>query len=176
MIVAIDVMYSDAGAQVGAVAFDDWSAETPSHEWLTTLPSIADYEPGLFYKRELPCLLAALDAMEPPLRESLTCIVVDGYVWLDASDRPGLGAYLYRALDEAIPIIGVAKNEFACNHAAIPLLRGTSQRPLFITAAGLDPQTATHHIAHMHGPFRNPPLLQRADALARLAASPPSTP
>ncbi|MFY0538676.1 hypothetical protein [Nannocystis pusilla] len=37
--------------------------------------------------------------------------MIDGHVWL-GPDRPGLGVHLHRALGEAIPVVGVAKNPF----------------------------------------------------------------
>jgi len=52
----------------------------------------ADYVPGQFYKRELPSLRAVIVT-------SLLVhqyFVIDGYVWLGATDAPGLGAHLFK--------------------------------------------------------------------------------
>lgn len=39
--------------------------------------------------------------------------VVDGFVYLNDEQKYGLGGYLYEKLNERIPIIGVAKTNFA---------------------------------------------------------------
>lgn len=49
-------------------------------------------------------------------------------------------------------------------------MRGTSTSPLFVTAVGIDPQVAADRVRDMHGPFRIPTLVKRADSLARGAA------
>ena len=48
--------------------------------------------------------------------------------------------------------------------------RGSSRRPLYVSAAGMELQEAKRHIAQMHGKFRMPALLKRADQLSRAAA------
>jgi deoxyinosine 3'endonuclease (endonuclease V) len=53
----------------------------------------AEYVPGQFYKRELPLLRAVIDNL--PSRPSM--LIIDGYVWLGATDAPGLGAHLFEA-------------------------------------------------------------------------------
>ena len=53
-----------------------------------------------------------------------------------------------------------------------PVLRGDSSRPLFVTAAGMNPHGAAELVRGMHGPHRVPTLLKRADQLARGHAVP----
>ena len=93
-------------------------------------------------------------------------IVVDGYVWLGAG-RPGLGAKLYDALEQRTPVVGVAKTAFRGNDVALPVLRGTSLRPLFVTAVGVDPAEAAACVRGMHGDHRIPTLLARVDQMSR---------
>lgn len=50
---------------------------------------------------------------------------------------------------------------------AIAVLRGTSARPLFVTAAGMPRAEAAELVRHMAGRFRVPDVLRRADQLAR---------
>src|SRR5439155_10587314 len=114
-------------------------------------------------KREMPCLLTVLAEVAEPLES----IIVDGYVWLADEGTPGLGAHLFEALGEAVPVVGVAKTRFASARAARPVLRGDSQRPLFVTAAGIDVEAAAEHVRAMHGEFRLPTLLKRVDHLCR---------
>ncbi len=124
---------------------------------------VAEYESGAFYRRELPLILALLEGLDVVP----STIVVDGYVYLDAQDRPGLGAHLYAALAEKIPVIGVAKRPFAGSAHAVAITRGTSERPLYVTAAGAPPERAAVWIASMSGAHRQPTLLKAADRLSR---------
>jgi deoxyribonuclease V len=91
-------------------------------------------------------------------------VVIDGYVWL-GPNRPGLGARLAR--QTPIPIVGVAKTSFKDNTEAIALTRGGSSRPLYVTATGMDVNAAVAAVARMHGTYRLPTILKRADRLAR---------
>lgn len=157
--------YAGARAGVAAVLFEEWTAPQTTFEHSLVVDVEADYEPGAFYKRELPCITALLSQIE------LTpdAVVVDGYVWL-GSERPGLGHYLYEHLEERIPIIGVAKSAYEGNDAAIEVYRGTSTQPLYVTAIGLETTSAADAVKSMHGEFRIPTLLKRVDGLCRDAA------
>jgi deoxyribonuclease V len=119
--------------------------------------------PGRFFERELPCVLAVLEKVE----QALELIVVDGYVLLDAAGTLGMGGHLYEALGRRLPIVGVAKNRFHTNGAAIEVYRGDSKRPLFVTALGVDPQAAAIEVQRMHGEHRLPTVLKRVDRLCR---------
>jgi hypothetical protein len=102
-----------------------------------------------------------------PVQNRVATVIVDGYVWLGPGNRPGLGAHLYKALYEKIPVIGVAKSIYSGATSARPVLRGRSRRPLYVTAAGMDSLVAAEHVRTMHGPHRIPALLKRADELCR---------
>lgn len=165
MLACVDVDYRDTHALAACVLFRDWLDARPAAEWTQRIAPIAPYEPGQFYRRELPCLLAVL----APRLEELQTIVVDGYVWLRDEHSPGLGAHLYEALGRRIPVIGVAKTCFQSATAAQPVVRGTSKRPLYVTAAGLDRVTAAACIRRMHGNHRLPTLLKHVDRCCRAA-------
>ena len=165
MILCVDVAYVDATAFAAGVRFDDWSDAAPAQEIVVRVENVEPYVPGQFYRRELPSILALVDAA--PSRPS--AIVIDGYVWLD-DHRPGLGARLHEALGGDVAVIGVAKTKFGNASSSVPLLRGTSTTPLFITAAGLPLDDTVAHIRSMHGPHRIPTLIKRADQLRRAAA------
>jgi len=160
-IAALDVDYRAEAAVTACVVFETWSEEHVLESFTVTSPAAADYEPGAFYMRELPCLLGALSRCAAPP----TTIVVDGHVWLGA-DRPGLGAHLHRALGGATPVVGVAKNPFR-GAPAHEVLRGDSRRPLFVTAIGMPDEEAATLVATMHGPHRVPTLLRLVDQLCR---------
>lgn len=163
MILAVDVQYAEDHTVVAGVAFDDWADAQPQRRFVERLPAAAEYEPGRFYQRELPCLLALLQmhALQP------RCVLVDGYVYLDGHGEPGLGKHLFDALAGRSAVIGVAKTSFRAIGPDYQVLRGGSQRPLYVTAVGEELQRAKAAIAAMHGPHRIPTLLRLVDQLCR---------
>ncbi len=163
MIACVDVDYRDAGATAAALLFQDWSDEQPVEEIVIPIDRVEPYEPGQFYRRELPCLRAVLAAARTKPR----IIIIDGYVWLGDEQHPGLGAHLFAAMGREAAVIGVAKTKFVGAGLAEEVRRGTSQSPLYITAAGLEPAEAARRIREMRGPFRIPTLLRRVDQLCR---------
>lgn len=164
MIACLDVDYRETAAYAAGIAFHDWTDATPATEKVVPVVGVQPYQPGQFFRRELPCLLAALRELPP-----VTVVVVDGYVWLDGVSVAGLGAHLYQALAGKVAVIGVAKTRFAGAGAAVEVLRGRSTRLLFITAAGMTAERAAEHVGSMHGPYRIPTLLKRVDFLCRQA-------
>jgi deoxyribonuclease V len=167
MIACVDVDYREVGAVAACVLFHTWADETPAGEHVRLVERVEPYQPGQFYKRELPCLLAVLEEAPRPLE----AVVIDGYVWLEDETRPGLGGHLFESLGKAIPVVGVAKTRFASARAARAILRGSSEKPLFVTAAGLDVEEAARQVRAMHGEFRIPTLLKRVDQLCRSSSS-----
>lgn len=163
MILATDVQYSESTATAAGILFTHWQSEQAYSQVVTHIDTVESYEPGLFYKRELPCLLALLTKVDT----QLSAIVVDGYVSLGRRNRPGLGMYLYNALDQRVPVIGVAKNKFENTPVVCEILRGHSQKPLFITAVGISLEVAKASIEKMHGEHRIPTLLKAVDQLCR---------
>jgi len=163
MMACLDVAYHDLEANAAAVLFHSWGDSAAWREIVIRVPAPADYRPGQFFRRELPCLVALVALVEEPLE----VLIVDGYVWLGEGNLPGLGAHLHAALGGATAVIGVAKSRLAGATAAVPVLRGGSSRPLLVTAAGMDLRVAADCIQSMHGEHRIPTLLKRADQLSR---------
>ena len=165
--VAADVHYlASGGARAAAVVAADTAFSHLIADRIAVVPEVEPYQPGRFYLRELPPLRAALDGLT-----AMTLLVIDGYADLDPDGRPGLGA---RARDEfGVPVIGVAKSPFRTATHAIPVLRGTSARPLYVTAAGMPRADAACLVRHMAGRHRIPDALRRADTLARHGQPPP---
>jgi deoxyribonuclease V len=158
---AFDVHYLKNGrASAAAVLFHDFGDPAPAAEFHCMHPDAAAYVPGAFYQRELPAILALLEQIPLPL----DALIVDGYVRLGS--RPGLGWHLFEALGGKIPVVGVAKSRFPGANAR-KVCRGGSRKPLYVTAAGVDIQTAADNIRMMHGPHRIPTLLRHVDRLAR---------
>jgi deoxyribonuclease V len=166
MLACVDVAYREDEAVAACVLFHDWPDAVPAEERVQRVRPVEPYQPGQFYRRELPCLLAVLG----PVRDRLRTVVIDGYVWLGDESAPGLGARLYEALGSGLPVLGVAKTRYAGAVTARPVYRGGSRRPLYVTAVGIDPDAAARHIEAMHGPYRIPTLLRRADRLSRRPA------
>lgn len=169
MILAVDVQYEDLAANTACVGFLTWSDANSTLETLERSESAPEpYEPGQFYKRELPHLLRVMEVVRRSIE--VEAVIVDGHVWLNVN-HPGLGAHLHHALGARSAVIGVAKSEFR-GAAAIPVFRGQSRQPLFVTAAGIDASRAAELVRGMHGPHRIPTLLKRADQLARRREKP----
>jgi deoxyribonuclease V len=66
-----------------------------------------------------------------------------------------------------IPVVGVAKTAFRTATHALPVRRGTSTRPLYVTAAGMSTVDAALLVTEMAGTHRIPTALKQVDALAR---------
>ncbi len=162
---AVDVDYRATETVAAAVVFAAWDDAAPTIEHTVRLARAAPYRPGAFWLRELPGLLAVIEAL--PVVPA--CVLVDAYVWLPPDRQPGLGARLHDALGQRAAIVGVAKNPLVGDVLAIPVLRGGSKRPLFVTSAGLDPTDAAAGVQRMHGVYRVPTLLRRVDRLGREA-------
>ena len=159
MIIATDVHYDDTcfRANAACIAFSNWT-DTTGIEHSTPVEGVEPYEPGAFYKRELPCILAVLQ-----LAQHYDVVVIDGYVDL-APGHAGLGRHLYESVK--VPVVGVAKTYFKGSQA-VEILRGQSMSPLYVTAAGMGSDVAAQLVQSMAGPHRIPTLLQRVDALSR---------
>lgn len=165
MIAAFDVYYYADKAKAVGIVFDHWTAQTPTDILVEYITPIADYEPGAFYKRELPCLLALTNQLE---LSTLQAIIIDGYVVLDDTGKFGLGAYLYETLQQQIPVIGVAKTKFLQNTQHVrEVFRGQSINPLYISSIGIDINQAAQNIQNMFGNYRIPTLLKHLDTLTK---------
>lgn len=154
MIAIVDVHYSADRATAACVTAREWTDEKPLRERVVRVTGIAPYVPGKLYLRELPPILAVLDP-------EADIVVVDGFVWL-AHGRKGLGARLADAMKVAV--VGVAKTAFR-GARPIEVFRGESKKPLYVTSTGF--RKAAACVRSMHGPFRIPTLLRRADELSR---------
>jgi deoxyribonuclease V len=162
VIAAVDVGYDEPNdrATAAAVVFDRWEADVPLAEHVVEVGHIQPYIPGEFYRRELPYLLAVLQAIGVPL----DVVIVDGYV--DLVGKPGLGRHLWDALGQRVAVVGVAKSRFR-GASAVEVVRGRSRLPLLVSAAGMAPSEAARRVGQMAGPFRIPLLLKRLDQLSK---------
>jgi len=140
------------------------------------------YVPGLLAFRELPTVLAALDA----LSQDPGLVVCDGY-GLAHPRRFGLASHL--GVLTGLPTIGVAKNPFTFTYeepgaprgGTAPLLAGAEEvgravrtqagiKPVFVSVGhrvGLG--NACAHVLALAPKYRIPESTRRADALCRRA-------
>ncbi len=163
MILAIDVDYRADQALVAGVCFRHWDDESPEIVFHTEVTNVEDYQPGQFYKREMPCIIKLLKDhnLNPDL------IVIDGFVVLGQDSKSGLGMHLYNALGKNTPVIGVAKTAFQDSKPESEVFRGKSEKPLYVTAIGIEEQLAKSYISSMHGKHRIPTLLKLVDQESR---------
>jgi len=159
----LDVGYRNDSATVACVRFHNWADHEPVGVRITHVMVSSGYEPGYFYRRELPCLLHAL------YRESIqfSVIVIDGYVQLNPPRNKGLGLHLAESLEYDAAVIGVAKNPLKVADRYRRIFRGISKRPLYISAVGMNLDRAADLIHSMHGEYRLPTLIKMADSLCR---------
>lgn len=167
MFIAIDVQYNGDEASIAGVIFESWDSQNPLRVAVSQHKIFGEYEPGYFYKRELPCIMSLLDSIP----ETFKTIVIDGYVTLGQDNRPGLGAHLFDSIGNATPVIGVGKTKFHGISSECEILRGTSVKPLYITSIGKDLIEAKINIKNMHGNYRIPTMLKLADYYARNGAN-----
>ncbi|TRO67619.1 endonuclease V [Streptomyces sp. IB201691-2A2] len=140
------------------------------------------YVPGLLAFREIPAVVAALEAL--PCAPGL--VVCDGY-GLAHPRRFGLASHL--GVLTGLPTIGVAKNPFTFTYeepgaprgSASPLLAGEEEvgralrtqagvKPVFVSVGHrVTLGTACAHTLHLAPRFRQPETTRHADALCRRA-------
>ena len=108
MLLALDVHYSENANKAVGVLFD-WDDKEPKETIMAFIDKIAEYTPGEFYKRELPCVLKIIEQVK---LDSVEAIIIDGYIYVDNDGAFGLGGILYETINKSVPVIGVAKTSF----------------------------------------------------------------
>jgi deoxyribonuclease V len=165
-IALVDVHYDGSTAHAACILAQSWEADSALEAHVLHIGHVEPYEPGSFYRRELPCLLSVLGLLT--VRPDV--VVIDGYVWLPSPQRAGLGAHLHEALGNSAAVVGIAKTAFAGVQrcvAVAQVFRGRSHRPLYVTAAGMDLELAAQCVHRMADRHRIPELVRKVDRLAR---------
>ena len=160
MYLIVDVQYNDE-AKTGSAAgilFRDPATAVEAGRFTVEVENVAEYIPGEFYKRELPCILQLLAAIDT----TIATIIIDGFVDLEPG-HPGLGRHLYNAT--GIPVIGIAKSRYD-SAVAEEVYRGHSKKSLLVTSTG-DVKEAAELVKNMNGEHRLPTLVTRVDQLCR---------
>ncbi len=164
--VCLDVQYYETYAVTAYVLFKNVADTEPLKTGQVVTHEVHPYEPGAFYKRELPCLLNALQVIIEPLE----LIIIDANVWL-SDEKMGLGGILYESLQNNTPVIGVCKTKYTGETSKIvPVYRGDSQNLLYVSAIGINTGKAVKLIKDMAGPYRIPTLIKLADTVCRNSA------
>ncbi|CAL9361786.1 Endonuclease V [Streptomyces sp. enrichment culture] len=182
-VTGVDVAYDDERDVVAAAAVVLDAATLDVVAESTAVGRISfPYVPGLLAFREIPTVLAALEAL--PRTPGL--VVCDGY-GLAHPRRFGLASHL--GVLTGLPVIGVAKNPFTFTYeepaaprgSASPLLAGREEvgralrtreavKPVFVSVGhrvSLD--NACAHALALAPAYRLPETTRRADALCRRA-------
>ncbi|MGW3493465.1 endonuclease V [Streptomyces sp. NPDC001020] len=182
-VTGVDVAYDDERGVVAAAAVVLDAATLAVVDEATAVGEVSfPYVPGLLAFREIPTVLAALDALshDPGL------VVCDGY-GLAHPRRFGLASHL--GVLTGLPTIGVAKNPFTFTYeepgaprgSTAALLAGAEEvgravrtqagiKPVFVSVGhrvGLD--NACAHALALAPRYRIPESTRRADALCRRA-------
>lgn len=163
MIACIDVYYSNDEAYAAAIVLEHWDDSDVVEEYSLKLLGVGDYQPGKFYERELKPVVEIVKLIEHPIK----CYVIDAYCHLSDHGEPGLGAHLFPLVPAGATVIGVAKNRFRDSRHAVEVCRGGSNRPLYVTAIGMEYAAAAKLIVSMAGKHRMPAMLKYVDSLSR---------
>ena len=163
MILAVDVAYHKNTATAGGILFRDWADPASLQELVVPCMTEDNYIPGQFYRKELPCIATLL----AHISDEPDCIIIDGFVYLGRAKEPGLGKHLYDMLEQKVAVIGVAKTPYKDTPKSCEVLRGSSGKPLYITAVGMEEEAAKFLVKSMHGQGRIPTLLKYVDRLCR---------
>ncbi len=163
MKLVIDLHFDSAGANVAALAFEEWDAAEPSRSFTSRIQHVEKAVRGELDLRALPCFLQLL--REHELAPEL--IVINGLVHLDAQETPGLGRHLYHALGSSCAIIGAAKTAPPNLPDQFKLSREEEASPLFVSCVGLDLGAAKARLRAMHGRKRVPTLLKLVARMAK---------
>ncbi|CUU48369.1 endonuclease V [Clostridium beijerinckii] len=162
IVACFDVYYYETYAKASCIVFQKDEDERILSEYNVLVHDINEYIPGEFYKRELPCILKLLDE----IKENIDLIIVDSFVWLN-ENKKGLGGYLYEALNGKTPVIGVAKTFFKDSTNYLEVYRGNSNKPLYVSATGLDLNYAAQFVRELDGEYRMPQILKQVDRQSR---------
>lgn len=182
-VTGVDVAYDDERDVVvaAAVVLDAGSLDVVAEATAVGQVSFP-YVPGLLAFREIPTVLAALDALPCPPG----LVVCDGY-GVAHPRRFGLASHL--GVLTGLPTIGVAKNPFtfayeepgARRGSSAPLLAGEDEvgralrtrdgvKPVFVSVGHrMSLDNACAHTLALAAEFRLPETTRRADSLCRRA-------
>ncbi|MFI2369295.1 endonuclease V [Streptomyces sp. NPDC018833] len=183
-VTGVDVAYDDARDIVAAAAVVLDAATLEVVAQSTAIGRVSfPYVPGLLAFREMPTVLAALEAL--PVPPGL--VVCDGYGRAHPR-RFGLASHL--GVVTGLPAIGVAKNPFVFTHGELGDRRGdfaplraddgeevgralrtqSGVKPVYVSAGHrVTLETACAHVLHLTPRFRIPETTRHADALCRKA-------
>jgi deoxyribonuclease V len=157
----LDVGYADDAAVVGCLSIAEFEDAVPVDEWVLEVCPVGPYVPGEFWMRELDPLLRGVAAAS----SDLSVCLIDAYVDFGEDQTPGLGRFLYERA--GIPVIGVAKSRYPGTPQECEVRRGSSMRPLYVSAAGFDRDEAKGCVERMAGDGRVPAMIRRADLPSR---------
>lgn len=163
----LDVYYKEFNnntiATVAGIRFSGIEKHHILNEYKTTIYNVESYQPGQFYKREMPCLVTLIEKIQ----ESFDVIIIDGYVYLDKWQKAGLGKHLYDNLSVKKPIIGIAKTHFYDIPQDYAVYHGISKNPLYVTCIDFNISVSKNLVKNLQGNHRIPDIIKMVDKLTR---------
>jgi deoxyribonuclease V len=160
-ILCLDAVYGPVQAVAAGAVIKGWDAKAAEQMFVGRFEARRRYQPGAFYKRELPLLLPLISNVDAPIG----VIVIEGYVLAQSRRAAGPRRASFRKLGFRIPVIGVAKTQYRADTWSIPIRRAGSERPSFVTSAGMDQEEAAACIRNMHRDHRIPTIWRWSTAL-----------
>jgi deoxyribonuclease V len=181
-VTGLDVAYGERDEIAAAVVTLETAGLTVVEERTHRAKAVFPYEPGLFAFRELPPLLAALEALD----RKPDVLVCDGH-GLAHPRRFGLACHL--GVLTGLPAFGVGKTRFVGSHGVPGLARGSSEplvdageavgavlrtqdgvKPVYVSAGHrIDLAHACRLTLALTPRHRLPETTRRADRLSRTA-------
>lgn len=161
----LDVQYSSDSllASVAGILFDNHKDCKIDYLFKKIISGpFEPYEPGFFYKRELPPLLNLIQDIKN-CNIDFDIVVIDGFVKF-SDDKKALGWFLHEKINK--PIIGIAKTNFLDSNS-LKIFRGESKNPLYVTNISISDEDTFHFVKEMHGEFRLPTLVKEVDKICR---------
>ncbi|MCW1968987.1 MAG: endonuclease V [Anaerolineae bacterium] len=162
MYFSCDVQYEQKIGYAAGICFQRLQSQSVDFVVTAILQPVAEYKPGEFYQRELPCLIELIKKLETLPK----IIFIDGYVWLQ-NDQLALGGRLYEYLDRKVIVIGIAKSFLRIAGENISMYYKSSHRPIYISAAGLSLDDAMQCVKEMPYQGHLPLMMKYADIAAR---------
>lgn len=171
MKIIFDVCYLNTVANVAAILFDDYTSDKIIEKYSITIPEVtAEYIPGQFYKKEMPCLITLWNSIPENIKQQIDTVIVDGLydLW---DGKPGMGHHFHDWLTENnynVDVIGIAKKKFKENSSyIIKVTRGIdSTIPLNVNGSN---KSINYEklIKSMYGKYRIPFIVKEVDKLSR---------
>lgn len=179
MILITDVCYDEQNnsAHIGGITFSDWTSDDVIDKFEIDKTGIdAEYIPGEFYKREMPCLIKLWNSIPEDVKKNISTVIVDGFydIW---DCRPGMGHHFKDWLSENgysnIEVVGIAKTKCReTNKFTLPVYRTKESKEskwrgaIWVNGSNKN-EDYVKRVMSMAGKFRIPSIVKKVDHVSR---------